>query len=161
MIQIGLFDYYKRIARIDTAGAPLVALDTMVNWKQFRILIEQAREKSRKSPAGAKGCETILLLKILILQSLYNLSDEAIEYQILYRYSFSRFLGIHEVGKFQETTTIFRFRKVLAQANAVELLITQFDQFLRDRGFRAQKGQIVNASIVRVPIQQGATYSLT
>lgn len=156
MTQLGLFDYHKRIARIDTAGDPLVALDTMVDWEQFRILIEQAREKPRKSPAGAKGYDAILLFKILILQSLYNLSDEAIEYQILDRYSFSRFLGIHEGGKVPDATTIFRFREELAQANVVELLFTQFDQFLRDHGFRAQKGQIVDASIVRVPIQRNS-----
>jgi IS5 family transposase len=53
-----------------------------------------------------------------------------------------------------DATTIFRFRDELAKANVVELLFTQFDQFLRDHGFRAQKGQIVDASIVRVPIQR-------
>ncbi len=37
----------------------------------------------------------MLLFKVLILQSLYNLSDEGMEYQILDRYSFSRFLGAH------------------------------------------------------------------
>jgi transposase, IS5 family len=38
----------------------------------------------------------------------------------------------------------------------MELLFTQFDQFLRDHGFRAQKGQIVDASIIRVPIQRNS-----
>ena len=154
MNQFGLFDYNKRLSRIDKAGDPLVELNQVVDWEQFRQLIVLAREKPRKSPAGAKGYDCILLFKILILQSLYNLSDEGIEYQILDRYSFSRFLNISEGSKVPDATTIFRFRDELAQANVVELLFTQFDQFLRDHGFRAQKGQIVDASIVRVPIQR-------
>ena len=128
----------------------------MIDWEQFRSLIEQAREKPRKSPAGAKGYDSILLFKILILQSLYNLSDEAMEYQILDRYSFSRFLGIRQGAKVPDATTIFRFRDELAKANIIEILFTKFDQFLQANGFRAQKGQIVDASIIRVPTQRNS-----
>ena len=134
----------------------MLELNKVVDWERFRELIERSREKPRKSPAGAKGYDSILLFKILILQALYNLSDEAMEYQILDRYSFSRFLGIREGSKVPDATTIFRFRDELAQANVVELLFTQFDQFLRDHGFRAQKGQIVDASIIRVPTQRNS-----
>ena len=156
MTQFGLFDYNKRLSRIDKAGDPLIELNKLVDWELFRELIERSREKPRKSPAGAKGYDSVLLFKILILQALYNLSDEAIEFQILDRYSFSRFLGIREGSKVPDATTIFRFREELAKANAVELLFTQFDQFLRDHGFRAQKGQIVDASIIRVPTQRNS-----
>jgi IS5 family transposase len=55
-----------------------------------------------------------------------------------------------------DATTIFRFRDELAQANVVEYLFTQFDQFLRDHGFRAQKGQIVDVSFIRVPSQRNS-----
>ena len=154
MPQFGLFDYQNRLSRIDKAGDPLLELNNVVDWERFRELIERTREKPRKSPAGAKGYDSILLFKILILQALYNLSDEAMEYQILDRYSFSRFLGIREGAKVPDATPIFRFRDELAQASVVELLFTQFDQFLRDHGFRAQKGQIVDASIIRVPSQR-------
>ena len=156
MNQPGLFDYSKRLARIDQAGDPLVKLKETVDWEQFRELIEMSRDKQRKSPAGAKGYDTILMFKILILQSLYNLSGEAIEYQILDRYSFSRFLGIRQGSKVPDATTIFRFREELANANVIELLFAKFDQFLKENGFRAQKGQIVDASIVRVPTQRNS-----
>jgi transposase, IS5 family len=156
MKQFGLFDYHKRLSRIDKAGDPLIELNKVVDWERFRTLINRALEKPRKSPAGAKGYDPILLFKILILQSLYNLSDEAMEYQILDRYSFSRFLGIREGSKVPDATTIFRFRDELAKAGVVELLFTQFDQFLREHGFRAQKGQIVDASIIRVPTQRNS-----
>jgi hypothetical protein len=51
-------------------------------------------EKKRQNNAGAKGYEVVLLFKILVLQSLFSLHDEAMEFQILDRYSFSRFLVV-------------------------------------------------------------------
>jgi IS5 family transposase len=154
MLKHRLFEYCQRLACIDKAGDPLVQLNTVVDWEQFRELIEMAREKPRKSNAGAKGYDTVLMFKILILQALYNLSDEAMEFQILDRYSFSRFLDITQGAKVPDATTIFRFREDLAQAGVIELLFTRFDQFLREHGFAAKKGQIVDASIVSVPIQR-------
>jgi len=154
MPQFGLFDYQKQIALLEKAGDPLIALNKMIDWEQFRSLIDRAREKPRKSSAGAKGYDSILLFKILILQSLYNLSDEAMEFQILDRYSFSRFLGIRQGAKVPDATTIFRFRDELAKAGVIEFLFAKFDSFLHANGFRAQKGQIVDASIVRVPTQR-------
>jgi IS5 family transposase len=76
------------------------------------------------------------------------------EYQILDRYSFSRFLGIRQGAKVPDATTIFRFRDELAKAGVIDLLFSKFDHFLHANGFRAQKGQIVDASIVRVPTQR-------
>jgi IS5 family transposase len=154
MPPFGLFDYQKQLALLEKAGDPLIALNKMIDWEQFRSIIDRAREKPRKSPAGAKGYDSILLFKILILQSLYNLSDEAMEFQILDRNSFSRFLGIRQGAKVPDATTIFRFRDELAKVGVIDFLFTRFDQFLHAKGFPAQKGQIVDASIVRVPTQR-------
>ena len=85
MNQPGLFDYSNRLARIDNVGDPLAELNKVIDWDQFRELIELSREKPRKSPAGAKGYDSILMFKILIIQALYNLSDERLEFQVLDR----------------------------------------------------------------------------
>lgn len=134
----------------------MVKLNDTIDWELFRPTLEKAREKEKKSSAGAQGYDVILLFKILVLQSLYNLADEAMEYQILDRYSFSRFLGLHAASKVPDATTIWRFREDLANAGVVNSLFAQFDKFLHEQGFRAQKGQIVDASIVRVPVQRNS-----
>jgi transposase, IS5 family len=156
MKQLGFLDFDIRLHRIDMAGDPLTKLNEVIDWEIFRPIINQAREKERKSNAGAKGFDSILLFKTLILQSLYRLSDEALEFQILDRYSFSRFLGLHAASKIPDCTTIWRFREDLTKAGVVESLFSRFESFLHDHGFRAQKGQIVDASIVRVPIQRNS-----
>lgn len=154
MKQLGFLDFDIRLQRIDKAGDPLVILDETIDWEIFRPIIEKARKKAKKSNAGAIGFDAILMFKILVLQSLYNLSDEGLEYQILDRYSFSRFLGLHAASKVPDCTTIWRFRNDLANAGVVETLFSQFNAFLLEKGFRAQKGQIVDANIVSVPTQR-------
>lgn len=156
MFQLGFLDFDSRLQRIDKAGDPLTKINETIDWEIFRPTLEQARKKKKKSNAGAKGFDVILLFKILILQSLYNLSDEAMEFQILDRYSFSRFLGLHAASKVPDATTIWRFREALAKADVIGPLFTQFDMFLHDQGFRAQKGQIIDASIVKVPVQRNS-----
>lgn len=156
MQQLGFLDFNIRLNRIDKAGDPLTKINESIDWEIFRPTLEQARKKEKKSNAGAKGFDVVLLFKVLILQSLYNLADEAMEYQILDRYSFSRFLGLHAASKIPDATTIWRFREDLAKAGVIKILFSEFDKFLYDQGFRAQKGQIIDASIVKVPVQRNS-----
>lgn len=154
MFQPGFFDLDQRMQKIDSNGDPLTKIDKVVDWEIFRSAIEKARQRPRKSPAGPKGYDVILLFKILVLQSLYNLSDDATEYQILDRHSFCRFLGLHIGSKVPDATTIWRFREDLITAGVIEELFAQFEVHLQECGYTALKGQIVDASIVKVPIQR-------
>ncbi|MDQ2821703.1 MAG: transposase [Pseudomonadota bacterium] len=56
------------------------------------------------------------MTKILILQQLYNLADDALEYQLLDRRSFLQFLGLTESSTILDAKTIWLFRDHLAQA---------------------------------------------
>lgn len=149
-----LFDLQIRLDRIDKNSDPLVTLDEMIDWELFRPALQTLRDKPRKSNAGAKGYDVVLMFKALILQSLYNLSDEQLEYQILDRLSFSRFLGIDLGGKVPDFTTIWLFRESLATSGLERELFDRFDGYLRSSGFSARKGQIVDASIVQTPRQR-------
>jgi IS5 family transposase len=156
MNQLGFFDFDIRLSRIDKAGDPLVKLNKAVDWEIFRPILEEAKKKPVKSNAGAKGYDSVMMFKILILQSLYNLSDEGMEYQILDRHSFSRFLGLRAADKVPDATTIWLFRETLTKAGKIEELFYFFDKFLDENGYKARKGQIVDASIVKVPIQRNS-----
>lgn len=150
----GLFDIQFRLDKIDRNGDPLVGLAQIVPWEDFRSALTPLRKKPRKSVAGAKGYDLVMMFKILVLQSLYNLSDDATEAQILDRLSFMRFLGLSIGDKVPDAKTIWLFREQLAQAGLERTLFEQFDAYLRDNGFAAKKGQIVDASIVQIPKQR-------
>jgi len=156
MMQPGFFDWQNRFEKLDKTGDPLLKLTTAINWELFRAELEALRDKQRKSNAGAKPYDTVMMFKILIIQSLYNLSDEAVEYQILDRMSFMRFLGLHAADPVPDAKTIWLFREQLKAAGRMENLFKQFEGFLADNGYAAKRGQIIDASIVAAPRQRNS-----
>ncbi len=154
MKQLGLFDWKDRYARIDKNGDPLLELSRVIPWDNFRPILSNIFKKIKKSNAGAKPYDVVLMFKILILQSLYNLSDDGMEYQILDRLSFMRFLGLDAGDKVPDSKTIWLFREKLKDAGVIEELFSGFDNYLKENGFSAKKGQIIDASIVPVPKQR-------
>ena len=78
MGQKGFFDVERRLEAISAKGDPLETIKTTVRWEDFRTDIEavtETKREERKSNAGRKPYDTILKLKIVVLQSLHNLSD--------------------------------------------------------------------------------------
>ena len=154
-MQPGLFDLEFRMNKIDANGDPLKKLGELIAWEMFRADLESAREPNeRKSPAGRKPWDAVLMFKILILQSMYGLSDDATEFQILDRVSFQRFLGLSLGDAVPDAKTIWLFRNQLTEAEAIDPLFDRFDRYLAENGYAARRGQIVDASLVPVPVQR-------
>lgn len=147
----GFFDLHGRLEELSSGGDPLVRLNAAIDWKMFGTDLAILRAGERKSLAGRPPFDAILMFKILILQSLYNLSDDAIEYQIRDRLSFMRFLGLGLDSRVPDAKTIWLFREKLTRAGLTERLFARFDAHLNAQGFTARKGQIVDASIVAAP----------
>ncbi len=152
----GFFDIEFRLEELSKNGDPLVLLKESVDWELFRGDLGIIRRKERKSPAGRKPFDVVLMFKVLVLQSLYNLSDDAVEYQVRDRLSFMRFLDLTIGDRVPDAKTIWLFREHLQKAGLVKKLFNRFDRYLRQHGFTAKKGQIVDASIVSVPIQRNS-----
>lgn len=93
-MQIGLFDRENRMEKLSKLGDSLVRLNKIVDWEQFRPVLTQALKKESKGAGGRPPYDCVLMFKILILQRMYNLSDDQTEYQINDRMSFMRFLGL-------------------------------------------------------------------
>jgi IS5 family transposase len=154
MAQLGFFDLSDRYASLDANRDPLVEIDAVVPWEEFRPAVERAWRKpaeTRKSRAGRKPMDAVLMFKTLVLSALYNLSDDQIEYQVRDRLSFMRFLGLGLEDRVPDAKTIWLYRERLAQAGLVEELFRQFDGYLSRQGYIARGGQILDASIVPVP----------
>src|SRR6195256_5747436 len=157
MGQKGFFDVERRLEAISAKGDPLETIKKIVPWEDFRADIEAVTEtkpEERKSNAGRKPYDTILKFKIVVLQSLYNLSDEQTEFLIRDRLSFMRFLDLGLEEAVPDATTIWLFRESLAQAGLVDKLFDRFSQHLGAKGYIARGGQIVDASIVSAPKQR-------
>jgi len=156
MMQTGLLDWQIRFKQLDDGGDPLRKIQTVVDWELFRPLLEAVRDKERKSGAGRKPFDVLLMFKILILQSLYNLSDEQAEFQIRDRLSFMRFLDLSLGDDVPDAKTIWLFREQLTEVGVIQKAFERFERYLCEQGFSARKGQIVDASIVPVPKQRNS-----
>ena len=90
MGQLGFFDLNRRYESLNEKNDPLVAIAAMVPFESFRPKLKAALikgelrrgEAERKSLAGRKPWDEVVIFKALVLQALYNLSDDQAEYQL-------------------------------------------------------------------------------
>jgi IS5 family transposase len=157
MGQLGFFDADSRLAVISAKGDPLEKIARVVPFESFRAEIEAAvltPANEKKSNAGRKPIDVIVMFRMLVLQSLYNLSDEQVEYQVRDRLSFTRFLRLGIEDRIPDGTTLWLFREALGKAGLIEKLFERFGQHLETKGYIARGGQMIDATIVPVPKQR-------
>jgi transposase, IS5 family len=94
------------------------------------------------------------MFKILVIQAANALSDERAEFLINDRLSFMRFLGLGLSDRVPDARTIWLFREKLTQAEAIKPLFDRFDAALREAGYVAMGGQIIDASLIPAPKQR-------
>jgi len=152
--QLSFFDLATRYEALSHNGDPLASLAAHVPWEAFRPALEVVLRRSKRKQGGRPPFDAVLMFKILVLQALYNLSDDQTEYQIRDRLSFMRFLGLDLDQRIPDAKTIWLFRETLAQAQVVEILFTQFETYLAAHGLQPRGGQLIDASLVPVPKQR-------
>ena len=152
--QRGFFDLDARYAALSAAGDPLEKLGGLIDFEIFRSALDGALKRSDGSKGGRPPMDAIMMFKVLVLQTLYGLSDGQAEFQILDRRSFGRFLGLDDGDNTPDETTIWRFREALVCADAIDALFARFDAHLKSLGYLAMGGQIMDASIIAAPRQR-------
>lgn len=156
MGQLSLFDTENVLEALSKHGDPLEQLNKSINWKIFKPILVKAFRKERKSNAGRPPFDYVMLFKILVVQDLYGLSDNQIQFHLIDRFSFRRFVGIGTEDRIPDEKTVWFFREQLTKNGAIEKLFDKFNRFLEQNGFKAQKGMIVDANIVEVPKQRNS-----
>jgi len=134
-----------------------VALNALVPWGDLRPRLEAVWRRpagERKSRAGRKPWDAVVMFKAMVLSALYNLSDEQLEHQLRDRLTFMRFLGLGLEDPTPDATTIWLYREQLVRAGLVDELFGAFDAHLKAQGWLAMGGQMIDASIVPVPKQR-------
>ena len=155
-MQSSFYDLDNRYAQLSKQGDPLERLSAVIGWELFRPIIERMDAKARKSLAGRKPTDRVLMFKVIILQRLHNLADEKLEFQIKDRLSFMRFLGLELAGNVPDARTVWAFREELKEHHLVDALFDAFNAQLLGLGVAMKSGQIIDATFVPVPIQRNS-----
>jgi len=113
-----------------------------------------AKDTPAKGPGGRPPFDYVLRFKVLILQSLYNLSDDAMEYQLNDRRTFQRFIGLDDQDAIPDAKTIWVWRETLVRSKKLQKLFDRFWRYLDKAEIKAQSGSIVDASFVDKPRQR-------
>lgn len=97
---------------------------------------------------GRPACRVGLLLRVMILQHLYGLSDPQAEAQLQDRLSFQRFVQLGSNEAVPDETTICRFRQRLIDCGLHEQLLDMLNRQLAARGLFVKRTTLVDATIV-------------
>jgi transposase, IS5 family len=132
--QPGFFDSDERLKALSAAGDPLERLAPVIDFEVFRGDLEAVLSRSDRTKGGRPPYDAVLMFKILVLQTLYTLSDDQTEFQLKDRLSFMRFVGLALHDPVPDAKTIWLYREQLARAGAVERLFARFDALFAGEG---------------------------
>jgi len=153
---LGLFDDQFLMEKLTKLGDPLQKLSEYIDWRIFEGPLDEAYKDEDKdlSKGGRPPFCRLMMFKALLIQSLYNLSDDQLEYQIVDRASFKRFLGLKQSDKVPDSKTFWLFREQLIEKEVIEGLFKIFNETLDAAGVFANEGKMVDASFVEAPRQR-------
>ncbi|NJO88767.1 MAG: transposase [Chloroflexia bacterium] len=112
------FDEQENVSKLSAIGNPLEMISNVVDFEMFRGALEDTLlNKEKKSNAGAKPYDIVMMFKILILQHYYGLGDSQLEYQIIDWTSFKKFLGLESGDKVPDEKAVWAFREIFVYLN--------------------------------------------
>ncbi len=86
-----MFDFIDRVQELSSRASSLDKLNKLIDFEVFRPKLLEILDYGQHEKVGRPPWEAVLMLKVLIIQRYYDLSEEETELQILDRFSFQRF----------------------------------------------------------------------
>jgi IS5 family transposase len=127
------------------SGGQLDRLSELVKWYRFEKLVGGLRDAT--SP-GRPGYPALVLLKAVLLASLYGLSERELEEALDDRLSFRRFVGLALEDKVPDHTVLNRFRNRLIAEGLLEKLFAELDRQLDKAGVILRRGTMLDATLI-------------
>ena len=140
----------------------LKQINQLIDWRSVENTIEKYYTTGQAT-RGRKAYPSIVLFKMILLQTCYNLSDYGVEEQTNDSLSFMCFCALQLEDRVPDHSVIARFRKALNQAGVWEVLLDKINAQLTRHGVLVKQGAIVDASLTPTPRKpKGKTsYELT
>lgn len=124
--------------------------ETMIPWDQLAKSIASIYPNSKRS-AGRPHWPIKMMLKCLMIQKWYGLSDPQLEEMLRDRLSFRRFVGLGLQEDTPDETTFVVFRRRLREEGHDQTLFNKTFKHLENQGFVLTEGTLVDATIIEAP----------
>ena len=142
---MGQFSFVEAVApRLAGGGGRLDRRHGLVKWYRFEKVLGSLREGG----AGRPAYPSLLMFKVLLLQSLYGLSDAETEEALADRLSFRRFAGLALSDAVPDHSTICRFPNLLVEQGVLEKLFAELDRQLDKAGLILRRGTMLDATVI-------------
>ena len=123
-------------------------MDSIIPWDTFVKEIEPYYYKGER---GNKPYPLELMLRIYMLQNLYDLADMKVMYEILDSRAFTEFCCINSPDEVPDGDTIGRFRNLLNKHGLQQTFFETVVDLLLKRGLLLKKGTIVDSTFIEAP----------
>ena len=147
--QISLSTLNDELSQVRTKKKEfLEQIERIVPWGEWINLIKPCYYKGER---GNKPYDLELMLRIYLIQNLYDLADEATVNEVIDSRAFSDFCGVESSNQVPDGDTLGRFRNLLIKNDLQEKLFKQVVELLTKRGLILRKGTIVDSTIISAP----------
>ena len=126
----------------------LEKMDRIIPWEELEKLVQPHYYKGER---GNKPYPLELMLRIFILQNLYNLADMKVMNEVIDSRAFTAFCCINSPKEVPDGDTIGRFRNLLTEHDLQEKIFEEIVKLLTERGLILKKGTIVDSTFIEAP----------
>ena len=131
--------------RLDELGDPLSGLKSLIDWEEFGPILEGIYD-NRTEKGGHPNYDEVLMIKILVLQHWYSLSDQKMELEMAKNISFMRFLDFQE--DIPDSTPIWLFKERLKEKEVLNAIWQELQRQLDAKGLSVKEGCIQDATLI-------------
>ena len=147
--QLSLSALSDELSQVQTKKREFLAeIDRIVPWEEWMNLIKPYYYKGER---GNKPYELERMLRIYLVQNLYNLSDMATVAEVIDSRAFSDFCGVESSNQVPDGDTLGRFRNILMHNGIQQELFAQVVELLMQRGLILKRGTIVDSTFIEAP----------
>ena len=142
------FDDYlmnKEYERVKQLGDKLAEVEPLIDWEVFRPIIREMYD-NRTERGGRPNNDEVVMIKMLVLQFWYGLSDPELERQATDRISFRKFLSFPEI--IPDRATVWAFRERLTQTGKNKEIWGELQKQMDIKGFKVNEGVIQDATFI-------------
>ncbi len=139
----------EQYQKVKGLGDRLELMKHEIDWQPFVPIIKSVFHDD-EIHGGRPHTDEIIIVRILLLQGWYGLSDPELEFQINDRLSFRNFIGFPE--KVPDFTTVWKIRERLTRSNIIDSIWVELQKQLDAKGYTIQKGVIQDATFIEADL---------
>jgi IS5 family transposase len=127
----------------------LERIDRAVAWDRLDKLVEGVYSAKE----GRPSYPPLMMVKVLLLEQWYNLSDPQMEEALNDRMAFRRFVGLGFQKDAPDYSTISRFRTALGEELSAQLF-AELERQLEEQGMVLKRGTLMDATLVQAQVRR-------